>query len=1064
MIRSFKFKGIVIPILFFSLFTGYSFAQNKTLIDDFETASNLKIVEAEQVEVKITNVEGIDKNCLRLDYNFKAGSGYGGIQKKFPVQLPENYEFSFYLKADSPDNTLEFKLLDEEGTSVWWFNNRNYSFPKEWTKYTIKQRQISKAWGPSPLLKPKKIDKIEIFVTSINGGKGTLYIDKFCLEQKPPVSAAFEVPLVKTSSSLSDKYMAEMILDGNTATEWRSRENPSFEEMIIDLKSSREFGGIVILQDSLNYALQYDISISDDSINWRKVYSVKNGKWGKSFIDIRESDAQFIKLNFIKCSGQYYAIKEIEIKPISFTENKNVFFEAIAKEKPKGFYPKYFNPEQSNFTVIGVNKDVKEALINEEGMIESDKQSFSVEPFIYLDNEFINWNCVKTAQKLEKDYLPIPFVTWDADKTMLEIKAFADGEAGNSFLNISYTVINTSSKNQNGSFYLAVRPFQVNPPAQFLNTTGGTAKIDTINYFNEKIFVNSNKVIIPLQKPAGFGASEFDRGDITDFISKDILPTETNVTDHYSAASGALKYSFDLQPGEKKSFYFLIPFHNTEVITGKLLKGITPEKFFARRLNGNIKFWEEKLDFAKFDLPKSANKLINTLRTSLAYILINRDNNGFQPGSRSYERSWIRDGAMTSSSLLKMGITKEVKEYIDWYSEFQYPNGKIPCVVDTRGPDPVPENDSHGEYLFLLNQYFQFTKDTAYLKSKFDNVKKTVEYMEFLINQRKTKQYVESDSLKLFYGLLPESISHEGYSEKPMHSYWDDFWGLKGLKDAVEIASVLNEKEYLKNFAKLMGSFKTDFYSSMMNSIEKHKIDYIPGCAELGDFDATSTAIGLLPCNEKKNMPEPYLKNTFMRYYDFFKKRRDDKNYDWVNYTPYELRTVGAFNYLDLPNISHEMLDYFFKDQLPNNWNHWAEVVWRDKKAAKFIGDMPHTWVASDFVNSVRSFFVYEDEINHSLVLGSGLYKEWIDAPGGMKVSNLNTYYGTIDYSVNKNGSGYVFNISGKIKKPKGNIVIKNFNAGKLPKEVFVNGKSVKEFTANSIIIYEFPAKVEIKY
>ena len=33
-------------------------------------------------------------------------------------------------------------------------------------------------------------------------------------------------------------------------------------------------------------------------------------------------------------------------------------------------------------------------------------------------------------------------------------------------------------------------------------------------------------------------------------------------------------------------------------------------------------------------------------------------------------------------------------------------------------------------------------------------------------------------------GLVTESISHEGYSAKPVHSYWDDFWALRGLDDA----------------------------------------------------------------------------------------------------------------------------------------------------------------------------------------------------------------------------------------------------------------------------------------
>ena len=1064
MIKCFRIKRTLQLLFAVMMFSVNIMPQDKMVLDSFNSLKDWKTIEAEQVSVKITESVGMDAGCLKLDYNFIAGSGYGGIQKRFPLTLPDNYEFSFNIKADSPVNTLEFKLLDEEGTSVWWFNNRSYNFPKEWTKVTIKQRQITKAWGPSVEQKPKKIDKIEIIVTSVNGGKGTVYLDNLCFEKKPPVTALFDKPIITASSQLNEKFSAENALDGDMKSEWRSKEKPVKEDLTIDLKSSREFGGMILLQDSLNYATQYDILISDDNTNWKKVYSVNNGKWGKAFIDLHESDARYIKIELNKCAGEYFAIKDIQIKPLSFTENRNVFFEAVAKEKPRGFYPKYLTPEQSNFTVIGVNSDVKEALINEEGMIEADKLNFSVEPFLYLNNKFINWNEVNLTQGLEKDYLPIPSVEWDADNIKLEIKAFADGEAGNSYLNIGYTVINTSSKNQNGSFYLAVRPFQVNPPPQFLNTMGGAAKIGTINYLNDKVFINENKVLVPLQKAAGFGASEFDRGDITDFIQKDILPAEINIKDHYEAASGALKYSFNLLPGEKKGFYFVIPFHTTEIFTAKLLSRTTPERFYTKKLNENIKYWENKLDLAKFNLPKSADKLINTLRSSLAYILINRDNSGFQPGSRSYERSWIRDGAMTSSSLLKMGIIKEVKEYIDWYSSFQYPNGKIPCVVDTRGPDPVPENDSHGEFIFLINQYFQFTKDTAFLKSKFDNVKNTVQYIEYLVNQRKTEVYKNNDNLKLFYGLLPESISHEGYSEKPMHSYWDDFWGLKGLKDACEIANVLGEKEIANKYKTLASEFTENFYNSMKLSIKKHNIDYIPGCAELGDFDATSTAIGLLPCNEKINIPQPYLKNTFMKYYDFFKKRRDDRNYDWVNYTPYELRSVGAFNYLDMPEISHEMLDYFFKDQRPNNWNHWAEVVWRDSKLPRFIGDMPHTWVASDFVNSVRSFFLYEDELENTLVLGSGLYKDWIDTPGGMSVSNMNTYYGVVDYSIIKNGNVYSFDINGRIKMPKVKIAIRNFNNKQMPKEVFVNGKSIKDFNERNIPVNEFPAKVEIKY
>ena len=38
--------------------------------------------------------------------------------------------------------------------------------------------------------------------------------------------------------------------------------------------------------------------------------------------------------------------------------------------------------------------------------------------------------------------------------------------------------------------------------------------------------------------------------------------------------------------------------------------------------------------------------------------------------------------------------------------------------------------------------------------------------------------------------MMPASISHEGYSAADA-SYWDNFWSLRGYKDAVEVAEVL---------------------------------------------------------------------------------------------------------------------------------------------------------------------------------------------------------------------------------------------------------------------------------
>jgi hypothetical protein len=167
---------------------------------------------------------------------------------------------------------------------------------------------------------------------------------------------------------------------------------------------------------------------------------------------------------------------------------------------------------------------------------------------------------------------------------------------------------------------------------------------------------------------------------------------------------------------------------------------------------------------------------------------------------------------------------------------------------------------------------------------------------------------------------------------------------------------------------------------------------------------------------------------------------------------------------LDQPERAHELIEFFLMDQRPNGWYHWAEVVWRDYRFPGYIGDMPHTWVGSDFINAIRSMFVYENEYDQSLVLASALYQDWIDSPTGMSVENLPTYYGEISYSIKKDSEKYVFSISGDVNLPANGVKIKNFNGSKLPVKVTINSVERKDFNEKEISVKELPAEVMIYY
>lgn len=1051
-------------ILILLLLTGPAiFAQIKAL-DAFENTDGWYFIKSDGVTLHVSNEKGLTGNAIRFDYDFTKGTGYGGIQKLFPIDLPENFEFTFYVKAESPANNFEIKFIDSTGNNVWWVSNRNYDFPGEWKKIRIKKRHIGFAWGPTTDQSLKRIDRIEFTIASFVGGKGTLWIDDLRFEPLQPEAQSYPDPSV-TASTSAVNHPPDNMVDPSAQTFWQSSE-PTNQHVIIDFKTRREFGGLQINWLKNHHATRFEILLSEDGIKWEKVSSVQSNQSDVSFIRLPEAEAGYIRINLINGnSDKGFAISGIKFLDTRNSLTLNDFLIYTAKNSVKGNYPRYFLEQASYWTIAGVNNDVKEAMINEDGMVEIDKAKFSIEPVIKTGDSVYNWSNVQSVQSLDcsdnkREFIFVPSVTWRCDSLEFVTGVTATGEANkNSRVNIRYSFKNHSGQPKTFEFYLLIRPYQVNPYYQFLNLAGGVGKINSLKEGEGKFIFVDDKVLLSQKKYDDFGAAAADEGDIVDLLRNGSMPQYKSATDPGGLAHGVIKYSFRLAPGEDTGFYMIVPFYGNKTAGEKQILDDA-----GLESNQAIEFWKEKTGHIKFNLPESANRIVNTYRSNLAYILINRDKAGIQPGSRSYERSWIRDGALTSSALLKSGIDREVKDFIDWYTAHLYENGKVPCVVDLRGPDPVPENDSHGELIYLIREYFNFTKDTTFLRSKNQHVLQAVAYIESLIAERSTDHFKNgNDSVRAYYGLVPESISHEGYSAKPMHSYWDDFFTMKGLKDAVEIQKILGEQESYERIKKIRDTFKTNLYNSLHLAMKTRNIDYIPGCVELGDFDATSTTIALTPCNELKNLPKPQVYNTFDKYYTFFKNRRDG-NLDWMNYTPYENRLIGSFILLDQPDRAHELIDFFLNDQRPRGWNHWAEVVWKDYRIPRYIGDMPHTWVGSDFINAVRSMFVYENEYDQSLVLASALYQDWIDSPDGMSIGNLPTYYGEISYAIIKDNNKYNFSISGDVKLPANGIKIRNFNGSKLPVRVTVNGAERTDFSEKEILVNTVPAEVMIYY
>jgi hypothetical protein len=1035
-----------------------------TILDDFNSTDGWKYIKSEGGDVKmnVTTDQGHTGTAIRLDYDFTKGTGYSGFQKLFPLNLPENYEITFWMKANSPSNNFEFKVIDASGDNVWFVNHRNFVFPTEWKKIKIKKRNLEFAWGPNPSPKPPRIDRIEFTIASMVGGKGTVWVDDLKFEQLPPETGNYPQPLVAFMPK--SQICADVLFDGKPETFWASKNNEK-QSILIDLKQKREIGGLKIEWTKNQFASDFAIALSDDGKTWENVFATSKNWNLNNIIRFEDAEPRYIRIDLNQSIGQKFGINELKFIDAKDVDGRNKFLIYNALNSEKGDYPSYFLKQASFFTITGVNNDVQEGLLSENGMVEVEKGAFSLEPMIMQNGKLYNWSNVEVTQTMGNSTKPqyfrfVPGVKWKTDNLNFATEVTSGGEANKSSnLYIKYTFTNNTLQAQNFDFLVLLRPYQVNPYYQDLNLVGGVGKIKSIQGIDNKSVDVDGKTVystLPFQDLSTYSMND---GDVVSLLKEQKFNRQTSVTDASSLATGVMRYAMTLQPNETKILYVKSPYYNTKLNLSEVTNDLVSKEF-----DNAVNYWSKRVDHVKFNLPASADKLIDTYKSQLVYILINRDNAGFQPGSRSYERSWMRDGALTSSALLKNGIVSEVKDYLNWYANYLYENGKVPCVVDKRGPDPVPENDSEGEFIYAIREYYNFTKDVDFLKSKNDKILLDVNYIEKMITECSTDKFKNgNDSLKAQYGLVPESISHEGYSAKPMHSYWDDFFTIKGLKDATDIQHILGNMVEEKRIAEIRDTFTKNLYNSINLAMKNKGINYIPGCAELGDFDATSTTVSLTPCNEFINLPKPQIYNTFDKYYDYFTKRKNN-TINWVNYTPYENRVIGSFIILNEPERAHELIAYFLHDQHPQAWNHWAEVVWKDYRNPGYVGDMPHTWVGSDFVNAIRTMFVYENEYDASLVLASALYQDWIDAPEGMSVSHLPTYYGEVSYSIKKNGNSYQFNITGDLKLPANGIKIQNFNDSKMPKKVTVNRTEIKTFTDKYIQIMQSPSDVVIEY
>ena len=181
----------------------------------------------------------------------------------------------------------------------------------------------------------------------------------------------------------------------------------------------------------------------------------------------------------------------------------------------------------------------------------------------------------------------------------------------------------------------------------------------------------------------------------------------------------------------------------------------------------------------------------------------------------------------------------------------------------------------------------------------------------------------------------------------------------------------------------------------------------------------------------------------------------------WDDYTPYEWRNVAAFVRLGWRERVPQLLAFFMADRRPAAWNQWAEVVGRDPRKPRFVGDMPHAWIASDFLRSAYDMFAYDRGRDHALVLAAGIPAAWLQGQG-VGIERLRTPYGELSYVLREQDSGLELHIATGLSIPLGGLVLPWPYAGAPTGKASLNGKPVA-WHDGEIAIHELPATLRVE-
>ena len=655
---------------------------------------------------------------------------------------------------------------------------------------------------------------------------------------------------------------------------------------------------------------------------------------------------------------------------------------------PRGHLPFLTNVTQRNWTPVGNLDSPREAIVDPRGLVTPWYDSWSLDWWIGADDR---WHLpsreVGVRQRLigaspvVETAMSIP--SGDAVQRVYAVQRSSSDGGGElvvvEFENLSKVPV---------ALALGVRPY----------TPEGLSVVERIDLRGSTVAVDGRVALLLPKPPMRVAGSTFHDGDSAATVLSGEAAERWRAPVRDRAGLAQAAFVFPLAHGA--TFRVAIPLEPEPRTrrAGLTHRRLTQAPGFPEVLppaDAVAKGWQAQTDRGmRLVLPD--DRLAEAVAASRRFLLLLHDGDNITPGPATYHRFWFRDAAYLLGALDHYGHHDEVAQVLASYPGRQRTDGLFFSQSN--------EWDANGAALVTLVRHWRLTHDSALVESMVGPIAKGVHWIDKKRRAGKGRRKADPATA----GLLPAGVSAEHLGPID-HFYWDDFWGVAGLRAGAELLRAIAQPDAADDADRFAGAMWSDLERSLALTAERLGTAAIPAgprrrvdSGAIGSLAACAPLGLLAPDDERIVATADALRERFT----LADGRAFYQGISHSGLGTYLTMQLAAVELRASDRRSLDRLAWLLEVATPT-WT-WPEAI-HPRLDGGCMGDGHHGWASAELLMFVRDLLVREvpaaempDGDGDVLALSTLVPEGWYGQ--GWEVHDAPTAFGAISYAVRWHG------------------------------------------------------------